>query len=78
MVKHRKLLLKMQEQNTDDPPFSSSKKLWPPFQLIKKLMTHPRILPPPPVDIMNGPLFMESWNIKAHYKWNYSTFYATN
>ena len=47
----------MKEQKTDDPPFSSSKKLWPPFQLIKKVMTHPHILPAPPlVEIMNGPL----------------------
>ena len=44
----------MKEQKTNDPPFSSSKKLWPPFQLNKKSPT-PHI-PHPPVETMNGPL----------------------
>ena len=46
----------MKEQKTDHPPFSSSKKLWSPFQLIKKVTTHPHILPPPFCRIMNRPL----------------------
>ena len=39
-------------------PLSAHQKSYgPPFQLIKKVMTHPHILPaPPPVEIMNGPL----------------------
>ena len=36
------------------PLSSHQKKLWPPFQLIKKVMTHP-IFYRPPVEIMNGP-----------------------
>ena len=47
---------KKKKKTTDDPPLSSSKKIMFPFQLIKKVMTHPHILPPPPVEIMNGPL----------------------
>ena len=56
MVRHRKPLLKMKEQKTDDPPSAHQKSYGPPFQLIKKVVTHPHILPPPPqVEIMNGP-----------------------
>ena len=48
----------MKNKKTDDPPFSSSKKLCPPpLSAHQKVMTHPHILPaPPPVEIMNGPL----------------------
>ena len=48
MVRHRKLLLKMKEQKTDDPLSAHQKSYGPPFQLIKKLMTHPHILPTHP------------------------------
>ena len=42
-----KLLLKMKEQKTDDPLSAHQKSYAPPFQLIKKVMAHPHILPAP-------------------------------
>ena len=46
----------MKEQKTDDPPFSSSEKLYPPFQFIKKVMNHLIFYRPPPIEKMIGPL----------------------
>ena len=50
----------MKEQKTDDPPFSSSKKLWFPLSAHQKSHDPPHILPthpPPPFGrIMNAPL----------------------
>ena len=38
-------------------PLSAHQKSYaPPFQLIKKVMTHPIFYQPPPVEIMNAPL----------------------
>ena len=46
MVGHRELLLKTKEQKTDDPPFSSSKKLWPPLSAHQKSHDpHPYSIP---------------------------------
>ena len=61
-------------------PLSAHQKSYgPPFQLIKKVMTHTHILPaPPPVEIMNGPLswsnylFHTGFTLKIKYRMNTS------
>ena len=51
---------KWKNKKIDGSPFSSSKKLWPPLSAHQKSHDPPpySTAPPPPVEIMNGPLWL--------------------